>query len=51
MPIKESNLDKLDVSERWRRVMVTVEKISDLNKWHRNEVRQPSFMRDWLTFF
>ena len=39
----ESHVDKLDVSARWRRVMGTVEKMADLNKWHRNEVRISQF--------
>ena len=38
--ISESHVDKIDVSERWHRVLGTVEKIADLNKWHRNEVNR-----------
>ena len=36
--ISESHVDKIDVSERWHRVLGTVEKIAELNIWHRNEV-------------
>jgi hypothetical protein len=36
----ESHISELDSSERWQRLMnPVVEKLADLNRWHRNEVR------------